>query len=390
MKTIVINDYGGYSFIYELALQLSNEYNVYYLYSSASGSTKGNQYENSNNLKCIDLNKHIIDKSNFINRLFVEVSYGRKIISFLSDKSVDTVISANTPVIPQYFLQRYCQKKQIKFIFWLQDIISIAVKSVLEKKSKLLAMFFYKLWMNFEKPAIRRADRIIIITKDFIDFLKDWKVDQKKVIYIPNWASLNSILPLPKVNSFSKRYNLTESFNILYSGTLGYKQNPQIFYSLASKLNDLNIKIIVVSEGIGMNILKEKVKENPLNNLILLPYQPKSMLSELYASADIMLSILERSAGKFSVPSKVWSTYCAAKPSILIVPQDNLASRITNEANAGIVIDNENVDRLPEIILKLKDDPEKLKLYGSNARKYAKENFDINKICKNFIKLIES
>lgn len=390
MKTVVINDYGGYSFIYELALHLSFEYKVYYVYCSASGSTKGNKYEDTNNLKCVDLNDQIIDKSNFIKRLFVEVSYGRMLKNFLSDKIIDVVISANTPVIPQYFLQRYCQKNKIKFIFWLQDIISIAVKSVFEKKSKLLAEFFYKLWMNFEKPAIQKADKVIIITKDFIEFLNGWKVDKNKIIYIPNWASLNSIVPLPKENSFSSKHNLTESFNVLYSGTLGYKQNPQIFYTLAGKLNNHNIKIIVVSEGIGMNFLKEKLKDNPIDNLILLPYQPKALLSEVYASADVILSILEKSAGSFSVPSKVWSAYCAGKPSILIVPQNNLAAKITNEIKAGIVFDNDNSNALFEVVLHLKNNPDELKVYGSNARKYAEENFDINKISQNFVKLIES
>ena len=390
MKTVVINDYGGYSFIYELALHLSGNYKVFYVYCSASGSTKGNKYEDTNNLKCVDLNEQIIDKSNFIKRLFVEVSYGRKLKNFLSDKIIDVVISANTPVIPQYFLQRYCQKNQIKFIFWLQDIISIAVKSVFEKKSKLLSEFFYKLWMHFEKPAIQKADKVIIITKDFTDFLNGWKVDKNKIIYIPNWASLNSIVPLSKENSFSSKYNLTESFNVLYSGTLGYKQNPQIFFTLASNLNNHNVKIIVVSEGIGMNFLKEKLKDNPIDNLILLPYQPKALLSEVYASADVILSILEKSAASFSVPSKVWSSYCAGKPSVLIVPKNNLAAKITNEVNAGVVFDNDSVDRLPEVILQLKDDPDKLKLFGNNARKYAEENFDINKISKNFVKLIES
>ena len=33
-KNIVINDYGGYSFIYELAKDLSLEHNVYFIFAS--------------------------------------------------------------------------------------------------------------------------------------------------------------------------------------------------------------------------------------------------------------------------------------------------------------------------------------------------------------------
>lgn len=389
-NNIVINDYGGYSFIQEMAKELSLDYNVFYTYASVSGSSKGNYYENSGNLKCINLIDKTIDKSNFIKRLFIEISYGRELKKLLSEHKIDVVFSANTPVIPQYFLQRYCKRNKIKFVFWLQDIISLALKSVLEKKSKIIAWLFYNLWKFFEKSALVKADKIIVITKDFQNFLAKWNVDAKKIECISNWSSLNSIVPTKKENSFSKKYDLTHSFNILYSGTLGYKHNPAIFYQTAKELIGKNVKLIVISEGIGMNYLKEISEKNPLENLLLLPYQSKTILSEVYGSADAILSILEKSAGVFSVPSKVWATYCAGKASILIVPLENQAAKVTKEINAGIVITPDKADELARKILELKANQQQLISFGINARKYAEENFDIKKISKKFIKLIQS
>jgi len=389
-NNIVINDYGGYSFIQELAKELSLDYNVFYTYASVSGSSKGNYYENSGNLKCINLIDKTIDKSNFIKRLFIEISYGRELKKLLSEHKIDVVFSANTPVIPQYFLQRYCKRNKIKFVFWLQDIISLALKSVLEKKSKIIAWLFYNLWKFFEKSALVKADKIIVITKDFQNFLAKWNVDEKNIECISNWSSLSNIVPTKKENSFSQKHDLTNSFNILYSGTLGYKHNPAIFYETAKELIGKNVKLIVISEGIGMNYLKEISEKNPLENLLLLPYQSKDILSEVYGSADAILSILEKSAGVFSVPSKVWATYCAGKTSILIVPLENQAAKVTKEINAGIVITPDKADELARKILELKANQQQLISFGINARKYAEENFDIKKISKKFIKLIQS
>lgn len=389
-NNIVINDYGGYSFIQEMAKELSLDYNVFYTYASVSGSSKGNYYENSGNLKCINLIDKTIDKSNFIKRLFIEISYGRELKKLLSEHKIDVVFSANTPVIPQYFLQRYCKRNKIKFVFWLQDIISLALKSVLEKKSKIIAWLFYNLWKFFEKSALVKADKIIVITKDFQNFLAKWNVDEKNIECISNWSSLSNIVPTKKENSFSQKHDLTNSFNILYSGTLGYKHNPAIFYETAKELIGKNVKLIVISEGIGMNYLKEISEKNPLENLLLLPYQSKTILSEVYGSADAILSILEKSAGVFSVPSKVWATYCAGKTSILIVPLENQAAKVTKEINAGIVITPDKADELARKILELKANQQQLISFGINARKYAEENFDIKKISKKFIKLIQS
>jgi colanic acid biosynthesis glycosyl transferase WcaI len=389
IKNIVLHDYGGYSFIYQLAKQLSLTSRVFYLYSSGSGSAKGNVYQDNENLKCLDIQDKAVNKSNFVSRLFIEIAYYKKLKEALSQIKADVVISANTPVIPQFLLQRYCNKNKIKFIFWLQDIISLAIKSVLKKKSGFIAEIFYLIWAFFEKQALLNADRIIVISDDFVNFLTNWKIDLNKVSCIPNWAPLSDITPHLKSNSFSRKNNITETFNIVYSGTLGFKHNPDILYYVSEKLkNHLDLKFIIISEGIGANRLNELNERNKLNNLLLLPYQSQSLLSEVYASADIILSILETNASTFSVPSKVWSTYCAARTSLLIVPGDNLAAKITTSINAGIVIDNDDTDLLAEKILFLKNNPEMLKVFGINARKYAEDNFNIEQICNKFLEQI--
>ncbi|MDP2364024.1 MAG: glycosyltransferase, partial [Ignavibacteria bacterium] len=295
-KNILLHDYGGYSFIYQLAKQLGLEHNITYIYCSGSGSSKGNVYQDSEGLCCIDLNDKPINKTNFITRLFVEIKYGKKLLEYITSIKVDAVLSANTPVIPQYFLQRYCQKNQVQFIFWLQDIISLAVKDVLGKKSKIIAEVIYRIWKYFEKKALKNSDRIVVISEDFTDFLQSWKIDNNKIEFIPNWSSITDVVPKEKINNFSLQHNITSTFNIVYSGTLGYKHNPDILYKAASKLSsDANIKFIIISEGFGADRLNELNSKTKLENLILLPYQPHSILPEVLASADVILSILEQS-----------------------------------------------------------------------------------------------
>ena len=388
-KNIILHDYGGYSFIYQLAKQLGLEHNVTYIYCSGSGSTKGNVYQSSEGLNCIDLNNKPINKTNFITRLFIELKYGRVLLKYISSKKVDTVFSANTPVIPQYFLQRYCKKNKIQFVFWLQDIISLAVKSVLEKKSKIIANAIFTIWKYFEKKSLKNSDGIIVISEDFTDFLKSWKININKIECIPNWSSTEDIVPKEKINSFSIKHKITDTFNIVYSGTLGYKHNPDILYNAAAKLiSSADIKFVIISEGFGADHLNDLNLKKRLDNLILLPYQPHSLLQEVLASADVVLSILEQTAGIFSVPSKVWTGYCAGRASVLIVPKNNLAAKVTTNINAGVVVDFDDVEKLTNILLDLKKNPDLLNEYGKNARAYAEKYFNIEIISEKFSKMI--
>ena len=66
-----------------------------------------------------------------------------------------------------------------------------------------------------------------------------------------------------KSNPFSKKHNLDQSFNILYSGTLGFKHNPDVIVKLSKFLiqNKIGAKIIIVSEGEVVEFLKHEAKK---------------------------------------------------------------------------------------------------------------------------------
>ena len=102
-----------------------------------------------------------------------------------------------------------------------------------------------------------------------------------------------------------------------------------------------------------------------------------------------MLVLLEPKAGDFSVPSKVWSGYCAKRPSVLVVPKENLSAKITLENNAGIVISDEKNKDISKYILELKSNDILRNKMGNNARKYAEDHFQIDEITDRFEEIIK-
>ena len=72
------------------------------------------------------------------------------------------------------------------------------------------------------------------------------------------------------------------------------------------------VRIVVVSEGLGAKFLKKKREEFKLDNLIILDFQPFESVPEVMGTADILIAILDKDAGVFSVPSKVLTYHCAA------------------------------------------------------------------------------
>ena len=55
---------------------------------------------------------------------------------------------------------------------------------------------------------------------------------------------------------------------------------------------------------------------------MLLPYQPFGRLSEVLASADVLVALLESDAGAYSVPSKVLTYLAAGRPILGAIPAE--------------------------------------------------------------------
>ena len=92
----------------------------------------------------------------------------------------------------------------------------------------------------------------------------------------------------------------------------------------------------------------------------------------LATAADVLLATIEPEAGTFAVPSKVLSYLCAGRPILLTAPKENLAARIVERANAGIVVDPADATGFLAAALRLRDEPQLCATMGANGRAYAR------------------
>ena len=134
----------------------------------------------------------------------------------------------------------------------------------------------------------------------------------------------------------------------------------------------------------GADYLKEKKHEHSLENLVLMPFQSFKKLPMVLASADVLLAILEPDAGVFAVPSKVLTYLCAERPLLLAVPFENLAARIVKENKAGICVGPNDIDGFIKFSETFMHDGKLRERVGKNARKYAENTFNIEKITDKF------
>ncbi len=392
---ILVHDYGGYAFAVQLSRVLARRgHTVCHAYCASLQTTPPGvltrQADDAPGLtiKGLELAEPL-DKYAFVKRWRQEREHGRLIAREVERFGPDVVLSGNAPLDAQKQLMAACRTHGARFVFWLQDLLGIATHRLLRKKMPVLGEAVGRYYLLLERALLRRSDAVVLITEDFRPIMREYGVDEASTHVIENWAPLDDVPARPQANAWAEAHNLAGKTCLLYSGTMGMKHNPDLVLQLALRFRDDDaVRVVVVSQGMGADWLRQKKAEHRLENLILLGFQPLDALPDVLATASVLMAVLEPDAGVFSVPSKVLTYLCAERAVLLAVPAENLAARIVGRIDAGRIVPPTDPAAFTDAAARLLADPVARRAMGQNARAYAEKTFDINRIADAFEKVL--
>jgi colanic acid biosynthesis glycosyl transferase WcaI len=381
---IVVHDFGGYPFSAQLARALAERGSVVLYLRSQGFRPPKDGPEGTDDLlgltsDTVDIGRRASSSIGPI-RLADERKYGMELAQRIKQFEPNVVLSGNCPLDAQAAALASAHGVGAGFVFWLQDIYSQAVGRILGRRFSLAGRLIGARFARLERRLLLASDAIVSISPDFLPFLEGWGVRPERTTVIENWSPLDGVVPRPKKNSWSIQYGLAEDAVFLYSGTMGRKHHPGLLLALARALP--NARVVVISQGHGTQWLRSQAKE--VANLRLLPYQPYGRLSEVLASADVLIALLQEDAGAFSVPSKVLTYLAAARPILAAMPRANLAARMITDVGAGVVVAPTDTDAFIKAAQLFLVNPEARSRAAAAGRAYAENAFDIGPIADRF------
>ncbi len=393
---LFIHDFGGYAFILQLSKSLAKRgHEVCHAYYGSHQTTPpGVQQIKTGDIPNLEIRplelSEVLNKYNFYKRWRQETEYGYVASQAISEFKPDLVLSANTPLDAQKTILRDCKAAGIPFVFWIQDLLGLAAYKILRRKIPILGSLIGRHYIRMENKLLFQSDGIVTMGNEFLVTIghPDKKPYTKPLYLVQNWAPLDQLPVTEKQNSWSKSQQLDNTFNFLYSGTLSMKHNPDYLLQLARTFKEeSNVRVVVISNGLGADWLRQQKKNLNLPNLLILPYQPLSDLPMVLGAADVTVTLLEKDAGEFSVPSKVFSYMCAGRPLLMSVPASNYAAQIINNNNLGMTSHPGDTATLLSHARQLVEHPDLRSLMGQAARQHAERLFNIKEITNTFEEL---
>jgi glycosyltransferase involved in cell wall biosynthesis len=388
---VVVHDYFGHAFPAQLARELAGRgHHVLHLHCSSFVTGKGRLEPGDTDpatleFGSVDLGRPFA-KYDVIRRVGHERKTARELAQRVRDFRPDGVLSIG-PLIVQRELLRASHGLGAGFVFWQQDVMSIAARRVAGRRSSLVGAAAELAVASLERRLLRASDWVVVISEDFLPHLRRWGISEEDVSVIENWAPLEELPQLPRENAWAKEHGLSGHAVFLYSGTLGFKHDPNLLLELARWAGRRDAVVVVVSEGPGADWLAEHGRNEPA--LRLLSYQPHDRLPEVLASADVLVALLEPEAGAFSVPSKVLTYLCAARPLLVSVPTDNLAARVVARSGGGVVVRPGDASVFLGAVERLLEDEGLREELGTRGRAYAERAFNVDSVARRFEEVLE-
>jgi len=398
---ILLHDFANYAFIRQLAESLADRgHDVTFAFNSTyPGPNRLNSECVSGNGRIqslpLDPGVQLTDKKPFVQRLKMERSYANVLLRYCESQRFDRIISADTPSLIQSKLSKMAERHKVPFVSWVQDLYGYAALKILKKKIPFVGSLIGNYFIKLDEASIRRSHATVVITDQFIPFMKKLGVRDEALNVVENWAPINRIPVQEKANDWSRRIGLNDSFRFVYTGTLAMKHNPSLLVELAKALHvstnnfgssnlQPSAEVVLVSSGEGARYVQEQAERLGLPNLRCLGFQPEKDFPSILGSADVLLAILEEEAGQFSVPSKVLSYFCAARPILASIPSENLAARTIRKAQAGLTVSPGNTEEFINAAIEMRAEQEKRSQWGMAGRAYAETAFDIEQITDKF------
>lgn len=297
-------------------------------------------------------------------------------------KKFDTVlVHESSPVmvgIPGVIVKRM---QHIPMHFWVLDLWPES----LEAAGGLINKKILSVFESLTKWLYKNSDTILISSNGFRKSINKLGDFGPKIKYFPNWVDKSFETSL----SF-KIPTLPEGFNVVFTGNVGEAQDLPHILQAAYQLKHDGINFIIVGDGRKLEWAIEEVRKLNITNVYFPGRFPIEAMPSFFNEADVLfLSLKKQPIFALTVPAKLQAYMSAGKPIVAMI--DGEGADVIRNADCGWSVCAEDSIELSKLLRELSCmDKNAFKLKGENAKKYCKENYDVDKCIDNLEIIISS
>lgn len=325
------------------------------------------QRQNLNGVEVTRVLVPSVNRANLRQRLLTFICYQILTTMVGLGRRYDVLITVNPAFVVglPFFVLGVLQRKPS--IFSVHDIYpDVGIKLGIFSNRLVVQL----VWI-MERFCMEHSRYVRVLSEGFRQTLRAKGVPESKLVLIWDWLDTDFISPLPRCNAFSGRYGLDNLFVVMYAGNIGLSQGLEHVVEAARLLaNEPSIRFVFVGDGAGKDSLQKAAQSSGLNNIQFVPFQPREVLPQVLASADVSLITLKRGVGTDSVPSKCFSILASGRAVVASVDEGSDTWNLISKVGCGLCIQPENPKTLAQAILWMYQHQQVRDQMGTRGREY--------------------
>lgn len=356
------------------------------------------EYSNVQNVSFVEVHDGIyikrvryvqLERAKTIGRIINQLSFTTavlgRLVQFRNYRSV--IVYSNPPILP--FVAAIAS--------WVFGCSVVFVSYDVYPEMALLTgnmsstSLLHKAMRFVNRIVFKRAKRVIALSQEMRDYLLDnRKLGESTAIeVIPNWCPDEDLPALAEVrNETLRRLRAEKGFIVSYFGNLGICQDHETLFGAIRQLrNQPEVHFLFAGHGAKMDLLKETIQREKLNNVTIFDFLHGSDFREALAISDCFALSLHKELTGLAVPSKTYTYMMVGKPIIAIIGANSDIARDLLDNGAGYVVEAGDDASMVAAITELLRDEDKRLLMGQRCRGVYLQKYTVEECTGKYVDL---
>lgn len=307
----------------------------------------------------------------------------------IKERKVAGILSPSPPLTIGFINLIIGKIKGAKVIYNVQEIYP----DFLIEQGGLKSKSLIKLLKWLERFVYNKSDAVTTIDDIFYNTIASRFDNVEKLHIIPNFVDTELYKPIEGTLGLNDSVFLhNDNIKLMYAGNIGHAQDWMPLIQIAIQLKNEPFDFYVIGEGVMKSYVEDQVRINGLNNVHVLPYQPRETMPNLIAFADLQYIFMSKEMEGHGFPSKVYTIMACGKPLLVCSGEGTpIVNFLKSSGCASLITSSRFEIKIQEIVAFLRSNTkETLKAMGANGYKTVHENYTKEIVVNKYIWLVNN
>jgi len=277
-------------------------------YGSFTADAPRSEQESGLSIYRLALGRH---KSGMLDQSVAFTTFARGALARTRASKYDVVFATSSRLMTAALGARIAGRVGARLYLDIRDIFADTIPELLAQP---LAPLARKLFSTLEAYAIRRADKISIVSAGFAEYFAA-RYPTKRFECFTNGVDDEFMLAGPAMRSPSPRLAGPDTISVVYAGNLGEGQGLHAVIPRLARALGCRVHFRLIGDGGRREALAAAVEAARVPNVELLPPIGRERLINAYHDADVLfLHLNDYAAFRKVLPSKLFEYAAMGKP----------------------------------------------------------------------------